>query len=155
MDLDRDGRRVNETLTTAPNPDDPALPFVGITPDVDYDFPFQVTISLDDVGGPSAGLMFSLGLVDMLTPGSLNNGAHVAGTGTIDDAGKVGPIGGIQQKMQGARGDGATVFLVPAENCDSAAGAVPKGLRTVKVTTLTSAVNALNAIKAGKSTPTC
>ena len=128
---------------------------VGVTLGESFDSPVIVKYGLTGVGGPSAGLMFSLGLVDKLTPGSLTNGAHIAGTGTIDPSGKVGPIGGIQQKMQGARQKGATIFLAPDSNCGDVRGAIPSGLRVVKVTTLTSAVQALDAIKAGKPTPTC
>ena len=73
-----------------------------------------MTVQVADIGGPSAGLMFSLGIYDTLTPGSLTGGANVAGTGEIDGAGRVGPIGGIQQKIAGAREAGAELFLVPA-----------------------------------------
>ena len=89
-----------------------------------YDFPFDVSVSLsDDIGGPSAGLMFSLGVYDTLTPGSLTGGADVAGTGTIDERGRVGPIGGIQQKIVAAADAGAKIFLVPPGNCGSASHA--------------------------------
>ena len=94
-------------------------------------------------------------LVDLLTPESVNGGKYVAGTGTIDAAGKVGPIGGIQQKLTGARDNGATVFLVPADNCGSAKNSVPDGLTIAKVTTLDSAIKALELINAGKPAPTC
>jgi len=120
-------------------------------------YPFTVKIGLKDVGGPSAGLMFALGIVDLLTPGDLTAGASVAGTGTIDPAGAVGPIGGIQQKLRGARDSGATVFLVPAANCDEARGAPPKGLRLVKVDTLSGALDDLADLKAGRTSavPAC
>ena len=88
-------------------------PIVGITMRVGYKFPFEVKINVGDVGGPSAGMMFSLGIVDKLTPGSMTGGKSIAGTGTITAEGDVGPIGGIQQKMVGARKSGATVFLTP------------------------------------------
>jgi PDZ domain-containing protein len=95
--------------------------------------------------------MFSLGIVDKLTPGSLTNGAHIAGTGTIDDAGQVGAIGGITQKMIGARKAGATVFLVPAGNCDEALDTRPDGLRLVRAETLSGAVSALERLAEGRS----
>jgi Lon-like protease len=101
------------------------------------------------VGGPSAGMMFALGIVDKLTPGSATGGAFVAGTGTIADDGSVGPIGGIQQKLVAARRAGARYFLAPAGNCAEAKGAVPKGLQVVKVAKLHESVQALAAIKAG------
>lgn len=153
--VNRKGQKVTETLTTAANPDDPAVPFVGITPDVSYEFPFQVTISLDDVGGPSAGLMFALGIVERLTAEDITGGRHVAGTGTIEDDGVVGKIGGIQMKILGAKKSGATVFMVPAENCREAAASAPKGIQLIKVDTLATAVRALEAIRNGGVVPTC
>ncbi|WP_182883408.1 PDZ domain-containing protein [Microbispora sp. H10949] len=112
-----------------------------------YRFPFKVDISVGDIGGPSAGLMFSLGIYDKLTPGALTGGMSIAGTGTIGPEGKVGPIGGIEQKMVGARRAGATVFLAPADNCADAVKAVPEGLRLVRADTLESAVKAIDALR--------
>jgi PDZ domain-containing protein len=128
---------------------------VGIRVLETYKFPFQVKISVGDIGGPSAGLMFSLGIIDKLTPGSLTGGKFIAGTGEISANGAVSPIGGIQQKMAGARAAGATVFLTPAANCPDTAGAVPQGLRLVKVYTLAGAVRDLKALTAGGSVPSC
>jgi len=128
---------------------------VGIRVLETYRFPFQVKISVGDIGGPSAGLMFALGIIDKLTPGSLTDGRFIAGTGEISANGAVSPIGGIQQKMAGARAAGATVFLTPAGNCPNTAGAVPQGLRLVKVSTLAGAVRALKALAAGGSVPSC
>jgi PDZ domain-containing protein len=96
--------------------------------------------------------MFSLGIVDKLTPDDLTAGLTIAGTGTIDDQGNVGAIGGIAQKMRGAKRDGATIFLSPADNCTEAvANAVP-GLELVKVSTLSGAVDALKTL-ANHGTP--
>jgi Lon-like protease len=120
-----------------------------------YKFPFSVKINLADVGGPSAGLMFALGIVDKLTPGNLTGGRFIAGTGEIRPNGVIAPIGGIQQKMAGARAAGATIFLTPADNCANTAGAVPTGLRVVRVSTLAQAISDLQAIKAGKPVPSC
>jgi PDZ domain-containing protein len=130
---------------------------VGVLSNETFVFPFTVRISLNDVGGPSAGLMFALGIVDMLTPGDLTGGGYIAGTGTIDEVGEVGPIGGIQQKMRGARHAGATVFLAPGDDCAEAKADTPKGLRVVKVDTLAQAVSALDAVRAGRVSglPTC
>lgn len=114
-------------------------------PDVDFD----ITISLADVGGPSAGLMFALSIVDKLTPGPLAGDIFVAGTGEIQPTGEVGPIGGIPFKMIRARQAGATVFLVPADNCDEAMARVPEGLALVRVESLAGAVKALDALRAG------
>ncbi|MGN6245390.1 MAG: YlbL family protein [Motilibacteraceae bacterium] len=124
---------------------------VGVVPDDQYDFPFTVDISLDDVGGPSAGMMFALGIIDKLTPGPLNGGKHVAGTGTIDPDGKVGPIGGIPQKMVGARDAGAVLFLAPADNCREAAANKPDGLQLAKVSTIQDALHALELFRDGKA----
>jgi PDZ domain-containing protein len=128
---------------------------IGVQVQQQYKFPFTVKFSVGDIGGPSAGMMFALGIVDKLTPMNLTGGKFIAGTGEITPAGQVQPIGGIQQKMVGARDAGATVFLTPAANCGDTAGAVPAGLRLVKVSTLTQAINDLEALKAGKSVPSC
>lgn len=152
--VNRDGKRVQVRITTQAAEDGRAI--VGITTRDDADYPFTVEISLQDVGGPSAGLMFALGIVDKLTPGSLTGGEHIAGTGTIDDAGHVGTIGGITQKMIGAKEAGATVFLSPPANCEEALRTKPDGLRLVKARTLTSAVKALDTINEGRSSyPRC
>ncbi|MFF7719535.1 PDZ domain-containing protein [Streptomyces luteogriseus] len=122
---------------------------VGISAGTDHTFPFTIDIKLADVGGPSAGLMFALGIYDKLTPGSLTGGKFVAGTGTIDDAGKVGPIGGIEMKTVGARAKGAQYFLTPADNCAAAAKDTPDGLTLIKVGTIKDALGALKDIRSG------
>ena len=146
------------TITTAESDDSGAKrAIVGISAGTDHTFPFDIDIKLADVGGPSAGLMFALGLYDKLTPGSLTGGKFVAGTGTIDDDGNVGPIGGIRQKLAGARADGATWFLAPADNCDEVVDHVPDGLDVVKVSTFDQARSAVEAIADGRtgSLPHC
>ena len=117
--------------------------------------PFVVDFNLANVGGPSAGLMFSLAVIDKLTTGDLAGSNFIAGTGTIKLDGSVGAIGGITHKMVAAREAGATVFLVPAKNCDEASAAIPGGLQLVKVDTLDHAVNALHTITAGGRPPSC
>lgn len=129
--------------------------FLGIFPKTESTSPGQINVALDDVGGPSAGLMFSLGIVDKITPDDLTGGRFIAGTGTIDETGAVGGISGIPLKMIGARSEGATVFLVPGANCSEAKSSAPAGLQLVKVDTLTDAVNALQGMKAGKPVPGC
>jgi PDZ domain-containing protein len=143
-------------LTTAKASDDKRA-IVGIQAGVEHTFPFTIDIKLADVSGPSAGLMFSLGIVDKLTPGNLNGGKFVAGTGTIDDSGNVGPIGGISMKMITARDQGARFFLTPKDNCATAAGSTPSGLRLVKVNNINDAIGALNKISHGDtaSLPKC
>ena len=126
---------------------------VGLTPS--YVFPFTVKINLPNIGGPSAGLMFALGIIDKLTPDNLTGGRFIAGTGEISPTGAVEEIGGIQQKMAGARSAGATIFLTPALNCPDTVGAVPAGLRLVRVSTLAGAIHDLAAIKAGRPVPSC
>lgn len=120
----------------------------------------KVTLKLADVGGPSAGLLFTLGIIDKLdgdgSGGDLTGGRTVAGTGTIDADGKVGAVGGVGLKTQAARRDGATVFLVPKAECSDAKSELPKGLRLVPVTTLKGAVDALVSLEKGKgSVPSC
>jgi len=132
-----------------------AHPVMGVEITEEYKFPFQVKFSVGDIGGPSAGMMFALGIIDKLTKMSLTAGRFIAGTGEITASGQVQPIGGIQQKMTGARNAGATIFLTPAANCADTKGAVPAGLRLVKVSTLNQAVGYLEALKAGHSVPSC
>ncbi|MFD8003573.1 YlbL family protein [Streptomyces mirabilis] len=140
------------TITTAKSSDSGASrAIVGISAGTDHTFPFSIDIKLADVGGPSAGLMFALGIVDKLTPGDLTGGKFVAGTGTIDDSGTVGPIGGIELKTIGAREKGAQYFLTPKDNCAAAAKDTPKGLTLVKVNTIDDAMNALKDISSGKT----
>jgi PDZ domain-containing protein len=128
---------------------------IGVRVQQQYKFPFTVKISVGNIGGPSAGMMFALGIIDKLTPMDLTGGRFIAGTGEITASGQVGPIGGIQQKMVAARSAGATVFLTPAGNCSDTVGAVPAGLRLVKVSTLSGAISDLEALKAGKPVPSC
>lgn len=119
---------------------------IGITLTTEYDFPIDVTIQLDNVGGPSAGMMFALGIVDELTPGELTGGHDIAGTGTIDATGAVGPIGGIRQKLYGARDAGADYFLAPSSNCDEVVGHIPDGLRVISTSTLEESIEAIEVI---------
>ena len=131
---------------------------LGVGVGMDYTFPFKVNIQLDNVGGPSAGQMFTLGIIDKLTSGKLNGGAHVAGTGTIDNEGNIGAIGGIRQKMFGAVDAGAKYFLAPASNCNEVTGHIPGGLTVFAVKKLDDSLAVLKAIKSGASTsslPTC
>jgi PDZ domain-containing protein len=147
-------------------PEGVATVTLGSNPDRNYGYlgvavqdapwaPFSIDFNLANIGGPSAGLMFSLAVVDKLTTGDLNDGKFVAGTGTIDSEGKVGSIGGITHKMLSAREAGATIFLVPADNCDEAKSAHQDGLELVKVDSLTQAVDALHTISAGGEPPRC
>jgi len=117
--------------------------------------PFSVDFNLANIGGPSAGLMFSLAVVDKLTTGDLNGSKFIAGTGTIGPDGTVGPIGGISHKMSSAQEAGATVFLVPADNCDEARTATGNSMELIKAETLTQTIDALHTLTAGGPPPRC
>ncbi|MER7913064.1 MULTISPECIES: PDZ domain-containing protein [unclassified Streptomyces] len=147
-------REVVITTTTSEEGD---RAVVGIQAGTDHVFPFTIDIKLADVGGPSAGLMFALGIIDKLTPDSLTGGRFIAGTGTIDDKGEVGPIGGIEMKLVGARNAGAEYFLTPADNCAAAASDIPDGLTLVKVDTIDDATKSLEKLRKGDtaSLPSC
>lgn len=151
----RDGETVEvDVVTVAPTgadgepQEDATSSVLGVFLLPDLELPIDVTIGIEDIGGPSAGLMFALGIVDVLTPGALTGGARIAGTGTMSLDGDVGTIGGIRQKLAGARRDGAVWFLAPAGNCDEVVGFVPDGLRVVPVATLGEATDAVEAIAA-------
>ncbi|WP_433327366.1 YlbL family protein [Spirillospora sp. CA-294931] len=152
----RGGKDQKIPLTTVASTDGKKRAVVGVLLSDQYKFPFKIDISVGDIGGPSAGLMFSLAIIDKLTPGPLTAGKFIAGTGTITANGVVGPIGGIQQKMIAARRAGATIFLTPKDNCADAKAARPDGLRLVKTDTLKTALAAINAINSGKGdVPAC
>ncbi|NRQ37812.1 PDZ domain-containing protein [Nonomuraea sp. NN258] len=154
FNVTRGKEKLDVTMKTAAGPD--GKPRIGIQMQAKYKFPFEVDINVGDVGGPSAGMMFSLGIIDKLTPGELTGGKQIAGTGTIEPGGQVGAIGGIAQKMVGAREAGATVFLTPRDNCAEAMKAAPEGLRLVRADTLHDAVLALDALRTGKgAVPAC
>ena len=119
---------------------------IGISLGVGFIFPFTVTVNIsDNIGGPSAGLMFALAIYDTLTPDSLTGGADIAGTGELDSQGNVGPIGGIQQKIAGARDAGAELFLVPEANCGDALGADNGDMELVRATTFVDTLAAVQA----------
>jgi PDZ domain-containing protein len=144
------------TLRKGPEKDsDPNRGYLGIVVGYVPWAPFKVAFNLANIGGPSAGLMFALAVVDKLTDGDLAGNRFVAGTGTIDDDGKVGSIGGITHKMFAAHEAGATVFLVPGDNCAEARTGNDDGLELVRVDSLTDAVEALHTISAGGEPPRC
>lgn len=153
------GDASRDVRITTGTSDDGGAPraIVGIQAGVEHTFPFKIDIKLADVGGPSAGLMFALGIVDKLTPQDLTGGKFIAGTGTIDDQGRVGPIGGIDMKTIAARDKGAEYFLTPADNCAEAAADTPSGLTLVKVKTIDGALDALKDIREGRTSalPSC
>ena len=134
----------------------PARAIVGILVGAGYEFPFQVGVGIDDtIGGPSAGLMFALGIVEKLGESSLTGGKHIAGTGEITADGTVGAIGGIPQKLVAARDKGVDLFLVPEGNCAEAMLRPPAGLALAEVATLDDALAALEALRAGEQPEPC
>nr|WP_205835483.1 S16 family serine protease [Microbacterium sp. CFH 90308] len=146
--IERDGEE--ETVEVAPEEstlEGETAWRIGVSLTTDYDFPIDVTIQLNNVGGPSAGMMFALGIMDTLTPGELNGGERVAGTGTITASGEVGPIGGIRQKLWGALDAGAQVFLAPEANCDEVVGHIPGDLEVFAVEDLDDALAVLDAVR--------
>jgi len=151
----RDDRPVKVTLT--PKMLD-GRPRIGITQGAGFSFPFDIDLHVDpNVGGPSAGLMFSLAIYDTLTPGSLSGGAVVAGTGELGLDGKVGPIGGIAQKIAAAHAAGARLFFVPQGNCPDVTHLHPGGMRLVEATSVHEARLALTTWAANHDAalPTC
>jgi PDZ domain-containing protein len=129
---------------------------IGITVSPGCFAPFEVDLGLaNQIGGPSAGLMFALGIIDKVGPANLTSGRFIAGTGEIRPDGTVAPIGGIQLKMIAARRAGATIFLAPSDNCNDVSGAIPRGLSVVKVSNLHQAVQDLGALQKGQAVPHC
>ena len=150
----RDGRTDTVEIVTAASTDDASRAVIGVLTEERY--PLDVTIHLEDVGGPSAGLMFALGILDKLGPESLTAGKHIAGTGEISPDGTVGPIGGIAQKLIAAKRKGAVAFLVPEDNCaEAAASNPPEGLTLVKVASLDEALAGLAALRKGERPAEC
>ncbi|MEU6868962.1 S16 family serine protease [Streptomyces sp. NPDC046876] len=153
-DEDIEAHNLEQMATSQTNATRAALGFLHKDPkDV------KVDLNLADVGGPSAGLLFSLGIVDKLdgdgSGGDLTGGRVIAGTGTISEDGKVGAVGGVALKTQAAQRDGASVFLVPEAECADARSELPEGLRLVPVTSLKDAVGALRSLNRGEPVPTC
>jgi PDZ domain-containing protein len=152
----RDGEEL--VVSIVPYETETGAVVLGIEVASEYEFPITVQIQLENVGGPSAGMMFSLGIIDKLTEGPLTAGENWAGTGTIAEDGTVGPIGGIRQKLYGAERAGADWFLAPADNCDEVVGHIPSGLTVFAVQTLDDSLTAITRISEGVSTdslPTC
>lgn len=115
-------------------------------------FPFPIDVQVGNVGGPSAGQILALAIYDKLTPGALTGGQRIAGTGTISPEGEIGAVGGVKQKMYGAKKAGVSWFLVPSENCDQVTGNVPDGLKVVKVSTIQDSLKAVKAIATNSGT---
>ncbi|WP_168211847.1 PDZ domain-containing protein [Ruania zhangjianzhongii] len=155
LTVDRDGAPADLEITTGDDGQGGAV--LGVYLNAEFDYPIDVQIEIDNVGGPSAGTMFALGIIDLLTPGPIAGPHVVAGTGTITPDGQVGPIGGIRLKMLAALRDGAEYFLAPVSNCDQVVGHVPEGLQVIRVATLAEAEQAVQAIADGSAAdlPSC
>ena len=155
LGIERAGARLDVVIVTGKRASGGSQ--LGVYIDPTFKLPVDVKIKIENIGGPSAGTMFALGIIDKLTPEDEANGVVIAGTGTMDVDGKVGPIGGIRLKLMGARNDGARWFIAPAGDCDEVVGHIPGGLHVVKVSTLHEARLAMVAIGAGRggSLPTC
>lgn len=157
----RDGSEVTKNVKTRSIPQDPADPdgeqksAVGILVDNHYESDFRAEVSLDDIGGPSAGLVFSMAMVDHLEKADMFAGHHVAGTGTIGADGSVGPIGAIDKKMIAAKSAGADLFLAPVDNCADVNGATPVGLTVVPVESLAGAIQTTQDWLAGRDVASC
>lgn len=145
--VDRDGESIDATFATLDDGAGSAV--MGIYVEPHFDMPIDVDVQIDKVGGPSAGLMFSLAIMDKLTEADELGGALVAGTGAISADGDVEPIGGIRMKMHGAREAGADWFLAPVENCDEVVGNIPDGLSVFAVDDIDDGYAAIEAIGAG------
>lgn len=155
LHANRDGQTFDVPVTLQPPRAGGSSPSIGISVADSFTKPFEIDIDLNNVGGPSAGLAFTLGIIDKLTDGNLTGGLTIASTGTIDADGKVGVIGGVQQKEAAVKANGAVAFLVPAGNCAEAMKEKPKGLKLVKVSTLTDAVDAIKTLRSGGTPPLC
>lgn len=158
----RGGTKLEVVVTSGTRPDDPeteqneaTIPYIGIGIDINYSAEFEIKFGVTGVGGPSAGTLFAIGIIDKLTPGALTQGKIIAGTGTIDPDGNVGEIGGIQQKLIGARDAGAVLFLAPEGNCDEVIGHIPDGLTVAAIETLEDAMDEIEAFNAGTTVTPC
>jgi PDZ domain-containing protein len=149
----RDGVAAVAGVATAKGED--GAPRLGVVIEHKQPAPFDVKFDLDRIGGPSAGLMFALGVIDKIDPIDLTGGIRIAGTGTIDDDGNVGAIGGIPQKLRGAKRDKASVFLAPAANCAEAKANAVSGLKVYRVATIDDALNALQALRDKREPALC
>lgn len=157
MQVLRDGRRLDLDVPTAESEVSEGQAAIGIVVGQAWNLPVDISIDVPgNIGGSSAGLVFSLAIVDTLTPDELLAGTAVAGTGEISPDGTVGAISGIQQKIAAARDAGVTLFLAPSANCVSVSNSDPGEMRVVPVETLDEAVDVLNAASNGGSDlPAC
>jgi PDZ domain-containing protein len=155
LDYRRRGGSDGSARITLGKNDDRDYGYLGIAVQDAPFAPFTIDFNLANIGGPSAGLVFSLAAVDKLTTGDINGGKFVAGTGSITPDGAIGPIGGITHKMVTAQKVGATVFLVPADNCDEARTVRGNTMELIKSETLQQTIEALKTLTSGGKPPVC
>lgn len=151
----RDGEQLEQSVTLADSPQDPGRGMLGVMMEPVPADGLRVNYHLEDIGGPSAGMMFTLAVIDKLSPGELNGGKFVAGTGTVDDTGTVGPIGGIVHKVRAAKEAGAEVFLAPTANCAEAVSRDHGDMTIIAVDSVSDAIAQLEAYNAGQDVKTC
>lgn len=155
LTLERDGEPREIEVTLGESPEDPETALLGILMGSQPVEDLTVEFNLTDIGGPSAGMMFSLAVIDKLSPGELNGGRYVAGTGTISPDGSVGPIGGIVHKVDAAEEKGAELFLAPRENCAEAVSRKPDAIVVAAVDTLEHAIAQMAAFDVGGDVEVC
>jgi Lon-like protease len=157
LELRRGGEQVSEEIELGANPQNEQMAMLGVLMGSQPTDGVDVNFNLQDIGGPSAGMIFSLAVIDKLSPGELNAGRKVAGTGTIAEDGTVGSIGGIAHKARAAAADGVELFLAPAPNCAEAVGGLDggSGMVVAKVSTLDEAITAMADFGAGREVETC
>lgn len=149
LTIERDGQTVDVPVTLVEHTQEKGRPMVGFgasTHNLTYEFPIDVEIDSTNIGGPSAGLMYTLSVMDLLTPDDLTKGHRIAGTGTIASDGTVGPIGGVRQKVEGAEAAGAEYILVPQENYEKALTAPVKNVQIVSVGSVDDALAFLDTL---------
>lgn len=152
LTVERSGETL--TLTVTPAWDETEnRGVIGIIMSVDYQFDHDIEIEVDRIGGPSAGMIFSLGIIEELTEEGILRGSAVSGTGTVDDAGNIGPIGGLPQKLWAAAGAGSDAFIMPVANCNDLPSNRPDDIAIIPVATLDEAVQAITSNFADSQTP--
>lgn len=147
------GGLVHEVSVTPAPAEVGGQPLLGVMVATDYEFPFEIEVSLGRVGGSSAGMMISLGIMDRLTPESMTHGLRIAGTGTVTADGAVGPIGGVQQKLWAAASADADLMLLPLGNCADVPQNAPRDLMIATVSDLTEAIAAIETRADGGTPP--
>ncbi|WP_425292326.1 YlbL family protein [Corynebacterium mayonis] len=151
----RAGAHEDVEVILGENREDSSKPQLGILMTSEPADGLHVNYNLQDIGGPSAGMIFALAVIDKLSPGQLNGGRFVAGTGTVDANEAVGPVGGITHKIEAARDAGAELFLAPAANCDEAASAKAGEMKVARVSNLDEAVQAMKDFDEGREVASC